>query len=109
MAKGLRLSFLGQRLDPKEMSLLASCRGYNTYPNYNGWGPESSRNYLAFSSGESYEICMGLVLRGLMCYDCGKNYVFFHTTNLGRRVLELFRRHHKHPRLNLLESHRRNK
>jgi len=112
MAKGMRLKFLGHTLTLDEMEMLASCLGRNTYPQYNGWGPESSRNYLAFESGRSFDICAGLVSRGIMSSspaEIRRTYTYFHATDLGRRIFDLFRRHHKRPRLNLWKDHHRKK
>ena len=113
MAKGLRLKFLGHVLTREEIEMLASCLGRNTYPQCNGWGPANDRNYLAFESGRSFDICTGLVSRGIMCSEpaerTGMTYTYFYATNLGRRIFDLFRRHHKRPRLNLWKNHPRNK
>ena len=112
MAKGLRMSFLGQRLSKDELIMMCSCLGFNTYPHLSGWGGPSHRNYLAFDSGKSYDVCMCLVQRGLMTCEKGSvNYhlTYFHMTALGQRIFNLFRRHHKHPRLALWKDHRRNK
>lgn len=103
MAKGMRLKFLGHTLTREEMALLASCLGTNTYPQFNGWGPANTRNYLAFESGRPFDICAGLVSRGIMGCEPRKPYTYFYATDLGRRILDLFRRHHKRPRLNLLK------
>lgn len=103
MAKGMRLKFLGHTLTREEMAMLASCLGRNTYPQFNGWGPASDRNYLAFESGRPFDICAGLVSRGIMGCEPRKPYTYFYATDLGRRILDLFRRHHKRPRLKPLE------
>lgn len=113
MAKGLRLSFLGQHLNRDELIMMSSCLGFNTYPHFGGWGGPSHRNYLAFDSGKSYDICMCLVQRGIMscekAADTGRNYTYFHVTDFGKRIFDMFRRHHKHPRLALYSGHPRNK
>lgn len=112
MAKGLRLSFLGQHLNKDELIMMSSCLGFNTYPHFSGWGGPSHRNYLAFDSGKSYDICMSLVQRGVMsCEKASINYhlTYFHVTDLGKRIFDMFRRHHKHPRLALYSDHSRNK
>ena len=113
MAKGLRLSFLGQHLNRDELVMMSSCLGFNTYPHFSGWGGPSHRNYLAFDSGKSYDVCMCLVQRGLMTHekpaDTGMTYTYFHVTDLGKRIFDMFRRHHKHPRLALYSWHKRNK
>lgn len=109
MAKGMRLKFLGHTLTREEMAMLASCLGRNTYPHFNGWGPANDRNYLAFESGHSYDICTGLVSRDIMRCDLHKPYTYFHVTDLGRRIFDLFRRHHKRPRLNLYCDYSRSK
>ena len=101
MAKGMPLKFLGHALTREEMAVLASCLGRNTYPQFNGWGPASGRNYLAYESGRSFDICTGLVSRGIMDCETRKPYTYFHVTDLGRRIFDLFRRHHRRPRLNL--------
>lgn len=111
MAKGLRLKFLGHTLTREEIEILASCLGRNTYPQCNGWGSANERNYLAFESGRSFDICTGLVSRGIMCCELApvSHYTYFHATDLGRRIFDLFRRHHKRPRLNLWKNHPRSK
>lgn len=101
MAKGMRLKFLGHALTREEMGMLAACLGRNTYPQFNGWGPASGRNYLAFESGRSFDICVGMVSRGIMECETCKPYTYFHATDLGLRIFDLFRRHHRRPRLNL--------
>ena len=105
MAKGMRLDFLGHHVSPDEIGLMASCLGYNAHPQYNGWGSGYERNYLAFDSGKSFDICMNLVKRDLMCCenakDTGRVYTYFHVTDLGKRILAMFRRCHRRPRLNL--------
>lgn len=113
MAKGMRLKFLGHTLTPEEMSMLASCLGRNTHPHFSGWGSAGCRNYLAFESGHSFDICKGLASRGIMRFESpdktGQGYTYFHATDLGCRIFDLFRRHHKRPRLNLWAGHPRNK
>lgn len=101
MAKGMRLKFLGYALTREEMAMLASCLGRNPYPQFNGWGPASDRNYLAFESGRLFDICMGLVSRGIMNGETHGPYTYFHVTDPGRRIFDLFKRHHRRPRLNL--------
>ena len=107
MAKGMRLKFLGHALTREEMGMLAACLGRNTYPQFNGWGPTSDRNYLAYESGRAFDICIGRVSRGIMDCEPRKPYTYFHVTDLGRRIFDLFRRHHKRPRLNLWTTNRR--
>ena len=97
----MRLKFLGHALTREEMGMLARCLGQNTYPQFNGWGPASDRNHLAFESGRSFDICTGLVSRGIMNGEACGPYTYFHVTDLGRRIFDLFRRHHGRPRLNL--------
>ena len=87
--------------------MLAACLGRNTYPRFNGWGPASDRNYLASESGRSFGICTGLVSRGIMECETCKPYTYFHATDLGRRIFDLFRRHHRCPRLNLWTTNKR--
>lgn len=106
MAKGLRLAFLGQHLNKDELIMMSSCLGFNTYPHFSGWGGPSHRNYLAFDSGKAYDVCMCLVQRGLMTCDkasINNHYTYFHVTDIGKRIFDMFRRHHKRPRLALYE------
>ena len=107
MAKGMRLKFLGHALTREEMGMLARCLGRNTYPQFNGWGPASDRNHLAFESGRSFDICTGLVSRGIMNGEICGPYTYFHVTDLGRRIFDLFRRHHLRPRLNFWTTNKR--
>lgn len=111
MAKGLRLKFRGHHLEREDIEMLASCLGRNTYPQYNGWGVAGCRNYLAFESGKSFDRCERLVSAGIMGKEKNplQRYTYFYCTDLGRCIFELFRRHHKRPRLHLDKGHRRSK
>ena len=112
MAKGLRMSFLGQHLNRDELIMMSSCLGFNTYPHICGWGCPGQRNYLAFDSGKNFDTCMCLVRRGLMSCDksdINRSLTWFSVTDYGKRIFDMFRRHHKRPRLALDSWHRRNK
>lgn len=105
MAKGLRLHFYGTELTKDEVSAISFALGYNTYPQYHGWGNGGYRNFLGLTrQGLLYETCESLVSKRMMVSeDLPAHYssseVLYRVTDNGIKWFRAFKRVHKYPEL----------
>lgn len=101
MPKGLRLKFYGTVCTRNEVRAMALALGFNTRPNYYGWGKGMWRNFLGLTSNARdnlFKACESLTEKGLMeanissiCPD-----VIFRVTDSGKAWILAFK--HKHSR-----------
>lgn len=102
MAKGLRLHFYGTELTKDEVDAIKHALGYNSDPQYHGWGNGGYRNFLGLDrQGLLYETCESLVRKGMMVSEnLSAHYAFevlYHVTDEGIKWFRAFKRVHNYP------------
>ena len=101
MPKGLRLKFYGTVCTRNEVRAMAFALGFNTRPNYSGWGNGMYRHYLGLTRNTRnnlFEAGESLVEKGLMEAYISSTCpgAIFKVTDSGKAWILAFK--HKHPR-----------